>query len=145
MTHKNYLKFQFKCINKVLLDLSHTHLFIHCLCYFHDTMSELNNRDKNIWTAWLSVQLLISAQVVISWFVGLSPVSGSALSVQSLLEMLSLHLSLFLLCVHALSQNKYIKIQKKNIWTAKPKIFMLSGSISGPSVYKSLLTPDLSN
>ena len=47
------------------------------------------------WLSRLSVQLLISAQVTISRFVGSSPVSGSALTVRSLLGILSLSLSLF--------------------------------------------------
>ena len=42
------------------------------------------------WLGWLSIQLLISAQVVISPFVGLSPASGSTLTGHSLLKILSL-------------------------------------------------------
>ena len=42
----------------------------------------------------LSVRLLILAQVMISWFVGSSPTSGSALRAQGLLGILSLTLSL---------------------------------------------------
>ena len=32
------------------------------------------------WLSWLSIQLLISAQVVISWFMRLSPTLGSVLT-----------------------------------------------------------------
>ena len=46
------------------------------------------------WPSQLSIQLLISAQVMISQFLGLSPLSGSALSAQGLLEIFSLPLSL---------------------------------------------------
>ena len=42
------------------------------------------------WLSWLSVQLLISAQVMISRFVSSSPTLGSVLTVQSLLGILAL-------------------------------------------------------
>ena len=45
------------------------------------------------WLSQLSVQLLISAQLMISQFVGWSPASGSGLAVQSLLRILSLSLT----------------------------------------------------
>ena len=45
------------------------------------------------WIRWLSIQLLISAQVVISWFMGLSPTLGSVLTVQSLVEIFPLSVS----------------------------------------------------
>ena len=45
------------------------------------------------WLSWLSVHLLISAQVMISQFGSLSPTSGSALRVWSLLGILSPPLS----------------------------------------------------
>ena len=48
------------------------------------------------WFSWLSVPLLISAQVMISRFVDSSPVSGSALTAWSLLGILSPPLSLSL-------------------------------------------------
>ena len=48
------------------------------------------------WLSCLSVWLLILAQVMISWFMNLSPVSGSELTEWSLLGILSLHLSLSL-------------------------------------------------
>ena len=50
----------------------------------------------------LSVLLLVSAQVMISWFMSSSPASGSALTAQSRLGILSL------------SSNKSINIKKKN-------------------------------
>ena len=57
---------------------------------------------------------LISAQVMISWFVRSSPESGSALTMQSLFGILSLSLSL---CPSpglsvSLFQNKYISLKK---------------------------------
>ena len=44
------------------------------------------------WFSLFSVQPLISAQVIISWFVGSSPTLCSMQTVQSLLGILSLHL-----------------------------------------------------
>ena len=41
------------------------------------------------WLSRLSIQLLVSAQVLISLFVGLSPVLSPALTAQSLLGILS--------------------------------------------------------
>ena len=46
------------------------------------------------WLSQLSVQLLVSTQVMISWFVSSNPALGSALTVQSLLGILSLSLPL---------------------------------------------------
>ena len=40
------------------------------------------------WLSWLSVRLLFSAQVMISWFTGSSPASGSVLTARSLLGIL---------------------------------------------------------
>ena len=48
------------------------------------------------WPSQLGVRLLVSARVVISWFVRLSPTLGSVLAVRNLLEILSLSLSLSL-------------------------------------------------
>ena len=44
------------------------------------------------WRSQLSIQLLISAQVMVSWLMGSSPALGSVLTVQSLLGILSLSL-----------------------------------------------------
>ena len=41
------------------------------------------------WLSWLSVLLLVSAQVTISWFVGSSPALGSALSMEPAWDSLS--------------------------------------------------------
>ena len=51
---------------------------------------------NTLWGAWIAqlVKLPTSAQVMISWFVGLSPVLGSLLSVWILLWILCLPLSL---------------------------------------------------
>ena len=46
------------------------------------------------WLSWLSVQLLLLAQVMISRIVGLSPVLGSQLTAWSMLGILSLLFSL---------------------------------------------------
>ena len=48
--------------------------------------------------SWLSVRLLISAQIVILPFMSSSPISGSVLTAQSLLQILCLPLSLPLPC-----------------------------------------------
>ena len=69
------------------------------------------------WLSWLSVQLLVLAQVMISRFMSSSPVSGSLLSVQSPLCILCPLLSLPLPCSHmcslSLSLKKEINIKKK--------------------------------
>ena len=54
------------------------------------------------WLSRLNVCLLISAQVVISRFVGSSPASGSVPTARSLLWILCLPLSLPLLCLCSL-------------------------------------------
>ena len=58
------------------------------------------------WLSQLSVWLLTSAQVMILWFMGSSSTSGSVLAGWSLLEILSLLLSLSVLPPLILSQNK---------------------------------------
>ena len=60
------------------------------------------------WLSRLSIQALISAQVMILWFVGLSPKSDSTLTAQSLIEILSLSLYLCPYPSHvpSLSQDK---------------------------------------
>ena len=50
--------------------------------------------EGGTWVAQLSARLLISAQVMISWFVSLNPVLGPALTVWHLLGVLSLPISL---------------------------------------------------
>ena len=64
------------------------------------------------WFSWFTVRLSVSAQVIISWFVGLSLALGSGMTAQSLLGILSLSLSF---CPsparahvhsHSISQNK---------------------------------------
>ena len=69
--------------------------------------------DSVLWCTWVahSVKQLTLAQVIISWFVGLSPTSGIALTVQRLLGILiylSILISLPLPNLHtlSLSQNK---------------------------------------
>ena len=57
---------------------------------------------------WLSIWLLVSAQIMISWFINLSPTSGSVLTAQSLLGILSLPLSLPLPCSLSLSLCIYL-------------------------------------
>ena len=60
------------------------------------------------WLSQLSIWLLISAQFMISWFVGLSPTSGFTLTERSLLGILSPSLSAPFThsCSLSLSQNK---------------------------------------
>ena len=48
------------------------------------------------WLGLLSIRFLISAQVVISWLMGLSPMSDSTVTAQRLLGIISLPLSLSL-------------------------------------------------
>ena len=57
------------------------------------------------WFSQLSIQLLISAQVMISPFLNSSPTQGSALTIQNLLGLLSLSLPLcpFPICILSLS------------------------------------------
>ena len=55
------------------------------------------------WLSWLSVRRLVSAHVMISSCVGLSPGSGSTLTAQNLLGILALSLSLPLPCLCSLS------------------------------------------
>ena len=52
-------------------------------------IKKLKNLGVPEWLSWLSVQLLISGQVVISRFMSLSPTWGSVLTVWSLLGILS--------------------------------------------------------
>ena len=58
------------------------------------------------WLSPLSIQLLISAQVMISQSVGSSPVTGSVLAAWSLLGIISPHPLCLSLLTHSLSQNK---------------------------------------
>ena len=64
------------------------------------------------WLGQLSIQLSISAQVMLSRFVESSPASGSALTLWSMLGISSLPLSLFPSSIHTLSVSKLKK--KKN-------------------------------
>ena len=64
----------------------------------------------------VSILLLILAQVMISWFMRASPKSGSALTAQTLLEVLSLPLSLALshslMPIHRHTRSLSLKIKK---------------------------------
>ena len=85
--------------------------------------SKVKYIEKNIQGTWVaqSVQCLTSAQVVVSWFVGSSPASGSVLMVQSLLGILSLSPPLSALsCVRALSLSITSKL--KNIYIIRNSI-----------------------
>ena len=85
-----------------------------------------------VWFSGLSVQSLILAQVMISPFMGSSPMSVSVLTAQSLLGILSLPLSLPLPC--SLSLSLSLKINK-----LKNKIkFGHLGSSGGPWVVQSV-------
>ena len=74
------------------------------------------------WLGRLGVRLLISAQVLISRFVGLSPTSGSTLTVQGLLGILSPPLSLPLPCLCSLNQS--VKLQSINQSNLKTETFL---------------------
>ena len=65
------------------------------------------------WLIQLSVQLLILAQVMISWFTGSSPALGFALIVWSLLGILSPPLSAPTLLTRALSLKINLKKERK--------------------------------
>ena len=69
-----------------------------------------------------SVELLTSAQVMISWFVGSSAVSGSVLTVWSLLGILSFSLPLPYL--------QFLCLSLKNIKKKKLLLGRLGGSVS---------------
>ena len=74
------------------------------------------------WLSWLNIRLLVLAQVMISVFVGSSPVSGSVLTVRNLLGILSpslclcpspaLSVSLSL----SLSLSQINKLKKNLVW-----------------------------
>ena len=70
------------------------------------------------WLSWLTGQLLVSAQVTISWFVGSSPTSGSAMTMQCrtcLGFSLSASLSLLHSCALGFLKKKKKK-KKKRMW-----------------------------
>ena len=62
------------------------------------------------WLSRLSIWILISVQVMISWLSRSSPASRSTLSLLGVLSLLSLLLPC--LCARALSQNKQINVKK---------------------------------
>ena len=72
--------------------------------------------------SWLSIRLLILAQVMISWFVGSSPKSGSVLTARSLLEILSLSLCPYPVSTVSLSLSLSVSL---NINLKKKKRFTL--------------------
>ena len=82
------------------------------------------------WLSWLSVQLLISAQVTVSWFVGLSPALGSALTTRNLLGFSFSSLSLCPFPAHALSLPLKINKLKKKRTAAKPCLTELQKNIA---------------
>ena len=65
------------------------------------------------WLSQSSVQFLIPAQVMVSQFVSLSPASGSALTVRSLLGIFSLLPSLSAPPLLSLALSKLNKLKKK--------------------------------
>ena len=65
------------------------------------------------WLSWLSIRLLISSEVMISQFVGLSPMLDSVLTGWGLLRILSLSFCLSPACTFHLSLFKYINKLKK--------------------------------
>ena len=88
------------------------------------------------WLSWLSIRLLVSAQVMISWFMRSSPTSGSALTAWNLPGILSLpH---FLTPLHALSLSLKINFKKiflKRVTTGKWKYKSLDQNLCHGSHY----------
>ena len=80
------------------------------------TFTKKMTRGAPGWPSQLSVQLSISAQVTISYFLGWVPKMGSALTAWSLLGILSLSHSLSLpsLRAHALSLSLSLSLRKKH-------------------------------
>ena len=76
------------------------------------------------WLSWLSVRLLILAQVMISRFVSLSPRLGSALTVWNLLGILSLSLSLSLPLPCSLMLSPSLSLQINKLRKTR-KVFLL--------------------
>ena len=66
------------------------------------------------WLSLLSVRLLVSTGVMISQFMGLSPVSGSALIAWSLLDILSLSFCPSPACAHLFSCSLTLSLKKIN-------------------------------
>ena len=75
----------------------------HLLLFYFNVIKMRKHRvqevNKGTWVAQSGICLLISAQVMISWFVGLSPVLRPVLRAQSLLGIQSRPLSLPLPCL----------------------------------------------
>ena len=90
-THKGVGVYYLQCFH--FLTIYHLQFLAPCSCYDHHKEILLGVPG---WLSQLSIRLLISAQVMISRFVGSSPTLGSALTVWSPLGTLSLSLSLCL-------------------------------------------------
>ena len=71
------------------------------------------------WLNRLSVWLLVSAQVMISWFMGLSPSSGSVITAWSLLGILSFSLSLSLCPSPAYALSLSLSLKKNTFFKVK--------------------------
>ena len=90
------------------------------LTYKEAFSPKLSLRNEEVtWGTWVaqSVEYLTLAQVMISWFVGLSPTWGSVLTIWSLLRILPLSLSappLLTLSLSLSKINKRQKIKKRN-------------------------------
>ena len=79
------------------------------LMIYYSCLLLKSSRFQDAWVAqWFSAQLLTSAQVMVSQFMGSSPALGSALTVRSVLRILSPYLSAppLLMCSVFLFQNK---------------------------------------
>ena len=84
-------------LNSLLEWLTESRETFYILDYQFAVIKEYNSGAPG-WLSWLNAQLLISAQVTILWFTNSSAMLDSVLTTQSLLEILSLPLSLPLPC-----------------------------------------------
>ena len=74
--------------------ISHSHSGKCALWTSEQILNDKSALEVPGWLSWLNIQLLISAQVMISLFVGSNPMLSSVLTAQGLLGILSLSLSL---------------------------------------------------
>ena len=88
--------------------------------YYHSTYPQriiVKIKCKILRGAWVAQPVKRpTSQVIISWLVSLSPVPGSVLTAQSLLQILSAHSPLMLVGMHAPSvKNKHFLIKKISV------------------------------
>ena len=128
--HEN--KWAWLCSNKALF-MDTEIWFSHIIFTYHEifryfsfgfsqSLKNVNPQGAPGWLSRLSVRLLISAQAVISWFVSLSPTSGSVLTVWGLLGILCLPLPLPLPCQIVNLKKKYTLCSSWDIRTSVASI-----------------------